>query len=161
MSVTRDRPLDKNNQNPGSLLGSNIPRHKDLRDLLVRFEEIGELERIQGADWNLEMAALSEMVSARNPGRSPALLFENITDYPSNYRVLSGAANSFKRLAIVLGFPEPNSEMDLVQSYRDRMKEEFQLIPPKEVEEGPILENIDRDDEVDLYKFQHPQISFG
>ena len=138
--------------------GTNIPRHKDLRDLIGRFEDVDELSRIQGADWNLEMAALSEMVCSRNPGKSPALLFENIKDYPENFRVLSGAANSFKRLAIVLGFPEPSSEMDLVQCYRDRMKEEFELIPPKKVGSGPVLENIDRDDEVDLYKFPIPLI---
>ena len=146
----------ENKKNP--LEGTNIPRHKDLRDLIGRFEDVDELSRIQGADWNLEMAALSEMVCSRNPGKSPALLFENIKDYPENFRVLSGAANSFKRLAIVLGFPEPSSEMDLVQCYRDRMKEEFELIPPKIVESGPVLENIDRDDEVNLYKFPIPLI---
>ena len=57
---------------------ANIDRHVDLRDLLERFKEIDELEIIEGADWNLELAALSEMVCARNPGRSPALLFKNI-----------------------------------------------------------------------------------
>jgi 4-hydroxy-3-polyprenylbenzoate decarboxylase len=138
--------------------GANITRHIDLRDLLERFEEIEELEVIEGADWNLEMAALGELVCARNPGRAPALLFKNIKDYPENYRVLSGAANSFKRLAIVLGFPEPETELDLVKSYRDRMKDEFELIPPEEVKTGPILENIDRDEDVDLYKFPIPFI---
>ncbi len=83
---------------------ANITRHVDLRDLLERFEEIGELEVIEGADWNLELATLAEVVCGRNPGRAPALLFKNIKDYPENFRILSGAANSFKRLAIVLGF---------------------------------------------------------
>jgi len=137
---------------------ANTTRHVDLRDLLGRFEEIGELEVIEGADWNLEMAALGELVCARNPGRAPALLFKNIKGYPENFRVLSGAANSLKRLAIVLGFPEPERELDLVQCYRDRMKEDFELIPPENVETGPILENIDRDHEVDLYKFPIPLI---
>ena len=149
---------NKFEQKTDAFEGTNIPRHKDLRDLIGRFEDVDELSRVQGADWNLEMAALSEMVCSRNPGKSPALLFENIKDYPENFRVLSGAANSFKRLAIVLGFPEPSSEMDLVQCYRDRMKEEFELIPPKKVGSGPVLENIDRDDEVDLYKFPIPLI---
>ncbi len=137
---------------------ANITRHVDLRDLLERFEEIGELEVIEGADWNLELATLAEVVCGRNPGRAPALLFKNIKDYPENFRILSGAANSFKRLAIVLGFPEPEKELDLVRSYRDRMKEEFELIPPEEINTGPILENIDRDEDVDLYKFPIPFI---
>ena len=62
----------------------NITRHVDLRDLLERFEEIGELEIVEGADWNLELAALGELVCARNPGRAPALLFKNIKDYPES-----------------------------------------------------------------------------
>ena len=137
---------------------TNVTRHIDLRDLLERFDEIGELEIVEGADWNLEMAALGELVCARNPGRAPALLFKNIKDYPENFRVLSGAANSFKRLAIVLGFQEPKTELDLVQSYRDRMKTDFKLIPPETVKTGPIMENIDRDEDVDLYKFPIPFI---
>ena len=40
----------------------NFNRHEDLRDLLARFEEIGELEVIEGADWNMEIAALGEVV---------------------------------------------------------------------------------------------------
>ena len=39
---------------------ANITRHVDLRDLLERFEEIGELEVIEGADWNLELATLQK-----------------------------------------------------------------------------------------------------
>ncbi len=37
-------------------------RHEDLRDLLVRIEEMGELRRLEGVSWNLEMGALSERV---------------------------------------------------------------------------------------------------
>ena len=67
----------------------NITRHVDLRDLLERFKEIGELEVIEGADWNLELAALAEMVCARNPGRAPALLFKNIKDFHQIHLMIS------------------------------------------------------------------------
>lgn len=133
-------------------------RHTDLRDLLVMFEEIGELEIVEGADWNLEVGALSEMVAAANPGRSPALLFDKVKDYPDGFRILSGAANSFRRLAMVLGLPEPHTEMDLVRSYRDRMTHDFRLIPPIEVSDGPILENVIEGDDVDLFKFPVPHV---
>ncbi|MBT5179181.1 MAG: UbiD family decarboxylase [Rhodospirillaceae bacterium] len=136
----------------------NFNRHEDLRDLLVRFQEIGELEVIEGADWNLEMAAVGELVTAHNPGRAPALLFDDIPGYPKGFRVLSGAANSYKRLAMVLGLPEPETAISFVQSYRDRMKTDFELIPPEEVKTGPIMENIQRDDEVDILKFPAPFI---
>lgn len=130
--------------------------YEDLRDLLVRFDEMGELERIDGADWNLEVGAVSETVAASKPGRSPALLFDNIPGYPTGYRILSGAANAYRRLALVLGLPEPKDEMDLVNAYRQHVKTGFEHLPPVEVKGGPILENVDRDDEVDLFKFPVP-----
>jgi len=34
-------------------------RHADLRDAIERFEAAGELLRIRGASWNLEMGTLA------------------------------------------------------------------------------------------------------
>lgn len=130
--------------------------YEGLRDLLEQFEEMGELEKVDGADWNLEISAVSETVAASKPGRAPALLFDNIPGYPAGFRILSGAANAFRRLALVLGLPDPEDENELVRAYRDHMRAGFKLIPPVEVPTGPILDNVDRDDEIDLYKFPIP-----
>ena len=70
-------------------------------------------------------------------------------------RLLSGATNSSKRLAITLGLPVPNNPLDVVRAYRDRMKT-HRPIPPKTVAKGPVLENVDRDDKVDVLKFPVP-----
>ena len=70
-------------------------------------------------------------------------------------RLLSGATNSSKRLAITLGLPVPNNPLDVVRAYRDRMKT-HRPIPPKTVRKGPVLENVDRDDQVDVLKFPVP-----
>ena len=130
--------------------------YEDLRDLIDSFERMGELARVAGADWNLEVGAVSETVAARAPGRAPALLFDGIPGYPEGFRILSGAANALRRLAVVLGLPEPRRELDLVESYRARMREGFQPIPPREVASGPVLENVQRGDAVDLFKFPVP-----
>lgn len=137
---------------------SNTWRHNDLRDLLVKFEELGELAAVDGADWDLEIGAVAEMVAQHNPGRSPAVLFDNIKGYPKGFRILSGAPNSFKRLATVLGLPIPSDEISLVKSYRDRMADDFKLIPPVYVETGPILENVLEGDDIDLWKFPVPKV---
>ncbi len=132
-------------------------RHEDLRDLLVHIDEMGELKRLQGVSWDLEMGALSEMVCQEaREGKSPVLLFDKVPGYSEGFRVLSGATNSTRRLAYTLGFPEPRGATDVVKAFRDRMRQEFALIPPVEVDQGPILENIDRDEDVDLYKFPVP-----
>lgn len=130
--------------------------YEDLRDLIDRFERMGELARVAGADWNLEVGAVSETVAARAPGRAPALLFDDLPGYPKGFRILSGAANALRRLAVVLGLPEPRRERDLVESYRARMREGFQPIPPREVASGPVLENVQRGDAIDVLKFPAP-----
>ena len=54
-----------------------------------------------------------------------------------------------------MGLPKPQHPLDVVRAYRDRMKH-FQLIPNVTVDSGPVLENVDSDDDVDLFKFPVP-----
>ena len=129
--------------------------HRDLRELLDRMDAAGELLRIPGVHWDLEMGTLIEEVYHKKVDNPPAIQFVDIPGFPEGWRTVSGLTNSSKRLAITLGFPVPDSPMDVVQCYRDRMKG-YAPIPPVAVQQGPILENIDRDDEVDLLKFPVP-----
>ena len=64
--------------------------HEDLRDLIGRIEAIGELKRIDGVDWDLELGAILEMIYHAEPDNPPALLFENIKDYGKGCRIASG-----------------------------------------------------------------------
>src|ERR1700722_7823489 len=130
--------------------------HRDLREFLERAESLGEVTRVKGASWDLELGALAEIVNHKK-SEAPALLFEDIAGYPHGFRVRSGAGNSSIRMALMLGFPMPRTAIDVVQAYRDRMKQHTP-IPPVTVKHGPILENIDRDEEVDLYKFPAPRV---
>ncbi len=129
--------------------------HTDLRDWLDRIERFGEVKHIDGVDWNLEVGAVAEMIYHNTPENPPCLLFDNIPGYPKGFRLISGMTNSPKRLAATLGFPEPDGPLDVVQNYRDRMKD-FEPIPSRYVNTGPILDNVDRDDDVDLFKFPVP-----
>ena len=129
--------------------------HVDLRDWIERVSSVGELMRISGVDWNLEMGAVAEMIYHARPENPPAILFENIPGYSADFRVLSGMTNSPLRLALTLGLPRPKHPLDVVRAYRDRMKQ-FQLIPNVFVDTGPVLENVDRDAAVDLLKFPVP-----
>ena len=78
-----------------------------------------------------------------------------IPGYPDDYKVLSGATNSAGRLAVTLGFSKPTGPQDVVKSYRDRLKT-LKLHDAAFVKKGPIQQNVDRDQEVDLYKFPVP-----
>ncbi len=135
--------------------GEHAEPHRDLREWLERVEAAGELTTLAGVDWNLEMGAVSEMVYRAAPENPPAILFEDIPGYPKGMRTLTGMTNSKVRLALTLGLPRPRTALDLVRAYRDRMKT-FGLIGATQVERGPVLENVDRDHEVDLLKFPVP-----
>jgi UbiD family decarboxylase len=129
--------------------------HQDLREFLDRTERAGELLRIAGVDWNLEMGALAEAVYHAKPEKAPAILFDGIPGYPRTMRAVCGLTNSSKRLALALGFPVPARPLDVVQAYRDRMKTHHP-IPPKIVADGPVLQNIDRDAAVNVLNFPVP-----
>src|SRR5215470_18419946 len=124
--------------------------HEDLRDLLR------EVKLIENADPHLEISALAETLTMRFPGEEPALLFDRIKGYPQGFRILSGASNSFRRLAHIYGLPTPEKKIDIVKSFKARAGKGPELIPPKVLPTGPVLENVQRDGEVDIFKFPIP-----
>ena len=52
--------------------------HQDLREFLSRIERAGELLRVPGAHWNLEMGTLAEAVNERT--NAPAVLFQDVVE---------------------------------------------------------------------------------
>jgi UbiD family decarboxylase len=57
----------------------------DLREFLDKVDAAGQLLRIDGVDWDLEMGGVAEIVS-HTRSESPAVLFDNIPGYPSRSR---------------------------------------------------------------------------
>lgn len=131
------------------------PSYNDLRDWLDIVESLGELKKIDGADWNLEMGTLAELVARESKGPMPAVLFDNIKDYPKGYRALFAQNASFKRMAFNLGLPLDLSGLDLVRAFRQKLAA-HQPIPHKVVKKGPVLENVLSGKDVNLLKFPVP-----
>src|SRR5215216_4051014 len=128
--------------------------HADLREFIARADSAGELLRVKGAAPELEVGTLAEIVSHARP-EPPAILFEDVPGYPKGMRLLSGATNSAKRLALTLGFPVPSHPLDVVRAYRDRMKA-HKPIAPRVVSKGAIQENILSGKDIDVLKFPAP-----
>lgn len=128
---------------------------KDLRAFIKKVEELGDCKIIQGADWDLEIGAITEiMLSASS---SPLLLFDSIKGYPTSYRVATNVATTSQRTALALGLPLEAKGMALVQAWRDRIRGEMKLIPPVQVGSGPVKENIHLGNEVDVFEFPAPK----
>ncbi len=122
-----------------------------LRTFLKKCEEHGEVKVVKGADWNLEIGALTESVSEliKEP---PALLFDEIKDYPEGFRVLSIPTASRVRMALALGLPTDTPKMEIVRHAAVKMRNAAPM-PPREVPTGPVMQNIMRDNEIDLSRF--------
>lgn len=131
--------------------------YKDLRGFLSKVEEFGELKKIDGMDWNIEMGGITEVLYRERAEKSPALLFDRIKDYPEGYRCLYGMLNSPRRFALAMGIDLPPQWglMDLLKIYREKMKA-MKLIPPRTIQKGPVLENVLERDEIDLFRFPSP-----
>src|SRR3972149_11776170 len=129
---------------------------RDLRDYLKHVEEMGELKVIPGAHWDLEIGRLAELLFYRDT--SPAALFDEIPGHPKGFRVLVNGIgfSKSKRLGLCLGIPSQEQAMDLVKTWRKRVRE-LKSLEPRLVSDGPILENVEEGNEVDLLKFPVPK----
>ncbi|MDP2720089.1 MAG: UbiD family decarboxylase [Dehalococcoidia bacterium] len=124
----------------------------DLRLFIDKLEKLEELVLVKGADWNLEIGTLTELF---DENQDKALLFDEIKGYPRGFRVLTNAIATPKRLAATFGFPDDISKIELVRRLKTFFLE-LKPIPPVHVKSGPVMENIFRDEEVDLLKFPTP-----
>ncbi len=129
---------------------------RDLRTWIRRVDEMGELLRLEGADWNLEIGCIEEVVSQK-AGKRPALLFDKIKDYPEGYRIVANVLGSLPRLCLSAGFPTDYKPVEFINAWRKKSKE-WKPIPPTYVKTGPVMENVITGDAIDLLKFPVPMV---
>lgn len=121
--------------------------NKDLRDWMSAIEAAGELHKISGANLEEDIGGIVDIVQ-RKMG-TPAVLFDDIPGFPKGHRVMANLLTSVPRINVALGLPPEASEMDLIQWWRDYMGR-APSIPPKEVNGGALLENVQEGAEVDI-----------
>ena len=88
----------------------------DLRLWIKQIRDLGELREVRGADWNLELGAISELNVKKDV--PPALLFDEIKGYPKGFRVLTCSTSSPARLSSILRLPVQKTHKGLVDALR-------------------------------------------
>jgi UbiD family decarboxylase len=129
----------------------------DLRAWLAEVKGFGELREVAGADWKLELGAISELNVKKEP--NPALLFDEIKGYPRGFRVLTCSTSSPGRLSSILRLGVEKNHHALVQKLRGKpaaWQAQAASYDPVAIERGPILENVRSGDAVDLEAFPSP-----
>jgi UbiD family decarboxylase len=127
----------------------------DLRTWLAEIDKLGELMHVRGADWNLELGAISELNVKKDA--PPALLFDEIKGYPKGFRVLTCSTSSPARLSSILRLPLQRTHRGLVETLRGKpthWQAAAARFPAAVVKNGPALEHVER--AVDVLKFPAP-----
>jgi 4-hydroxy-3-polyprenylbenzoate decarboxylase len=127
----------------------------DLRAWLTAIENAGELFRIDGADVDSEIGAITD-IAMEQIGR-PALLFDKVPGFAPGHRVLSNALTSRSRVAITLGLDPDLGKMDLVKACRGFSASVLQAIEPVVVSSGPVADRVLRKGEFNLLEYPAPK----
>jgi UbiD family decarboxylase len=129
----------------------------DLRLWLSEIEKLGELKAVRGADWNLELGAISELNVKKDA--PPALLFDEIKGYPKGYRVLTCSTSSPARLSSILRLGAERTHKGLVEKLRGKPAQwqaAAKDFPVVVVNSGSVLENSQTESKVDVLAFPSP-----
>lgn len=128
---------------------------RDLRSWIDEVEGLGELTLINGADWDVEIGAITELGHHRGE-KSKAILFDQIKDYPKGYRVLTNTLNTVKRIATTLHMDTNYTRLEFVKDIK-RQITEVTYIKPEVVKDGPVMENVFESKDIDMWKFPTPK----
>jgi UbiD family decarboxylase len=133
--------------------------YRDLREWLKQVDDFGELKTVEGANWDLEIGAITEM-ARKEAKTAPCIVFDSIKDYPKGHRLAVGLLNSIKRVALTTDMPLDLPPMEFVRMWRQRIKE-MKPIPPNVVKDGAFMENVWEEKDVDLLSFPTPRYNVG
>ncbi|HVA09994.1 MAG TPA: UbiD family decarboxylase, partial [Acidimicrobiales bacterium] len=130
----------------------------DLRQWLDAIDELGQVRRLEGVHWDVEIGTVSEL-NYRSPDPA-ALIFDKIIGYPAGFRVLTGSVSNARRLGLTLSLGDDLDDEGLVASLRGRpsaWQEGARNFPPHQVDTAPVFQNGGSGKDVDLLKFPVPR----
>lgn len=136
----------------------NATAQNDLREFIAACERRGQVARVEGAHWDKEMGAVTEVLYRQKVEQAPMLVFDGIPGYPKGFRTAYGMFGSPYRLGTVLGIDAAISgdRMEMLQYFRKHIKRAYKQIEPAIVSDGPVLENVVRGDDVNVFAFPVP-----
>jgi UbiD family decarboxylase len=125
-----------------------------LREWLERVEAMGQLRVVHGANAEEEIGAATDVLQHHEG--APAVVFDQVPGYDPSFRVLVNALGAIDRIALTLGLPPGRSRTETSEGWRRRIKA-LEPLPPVEVDDGPVFENVRRGEDVDMTIFPAPK----
>ncbi len=125
----------------------------DLREWLMRAEQIGELKHVRDVERDPQIGRIAEML--HHTDESPAVLVDEVRGYPKGFRILLNANGNRKRLALTLGLPLDIGKLELMDTWEQKIAD-LKPLPVNTVSDGPVMENVLEGDAVDVNIFPTP-----
>ncbi|MFB6081307.1 MAG: UbiD family decarboxylase [Halanaeroarchaeum sp.] len=126
----------------------------DLRQFIDRLREHDQLTVLQGADWDLEIGGVSDLV--RREDLETAVLFDDIEGYDPGLRVLTNAFDTPLQASLALGYDPTTSLETAVRTHKERAPMTG-AVPPATVASGPVTETVRSGADIDLLSFPVPK----
>jgi 4-hydroxy-3-polyprenylbenzoate decarboxylase len=127
-----------------------------LREFIDKMDELGHVKRVEGADPNLEVGAITEFTFKKLKDRCPLILFDRLKDHPSGFRIAVHVVSTPRRMAYALGLDPEINKIEMVRQLKDKIKL-LQPVKPIEVSDGPVLENVLERDNINMKMFPAPK----
>lgn len=128
--------------------------YSDLRDWIEQVRALGEIRDVTGASWQEDIGHVSEML--HHTDDAPVALFDEIPGYPKGHRILVNANATRRRLALTLGLPLDIERRPLMDEFL-RLTEADRALPPTVLDDGPVFENVQTGNDIDVLGFPSPQ----
>jgi len=128
-------------------------RYKDLREWIEICQEKGEIREVKGAHWDLEIGAISALLHRK---KGLAALFDEIQGYPAGFRMLVNPLGNLNRFTFTAHMEGDIKLKDAGKAWL-RKTGNLKLIPPKFVDDGPVMENVITGDKVNMWMFPAPR----
>jgi UbiD family decarboxylase len=128
-------------------------RYRSLGEFIDAAAAIDEVKWVHGADLERDVGCLTEMAGELN---GPMLVFDQFAGYQPDFRVATNVyRNSRRRFALALGLPVDAHPIELVKLLRAQRQYQ-QPVPPQYVDDGPVLEHLIAERDVDAEQFPAP-----
>ncbi|MBI2853540.1 MAG: UbiD family decarboxylase [Chloroflexi bacterium] len=124
--------------------------YADLRQFIEQLDKAGELTRLDGVHWDGEAGAVCHE-------SSKAVLMDNFPGYPAGYRLLGNMLEkSLRRFCLATNWSTESRGNELTRAWKEHLGE-FKPVPPRWVDDGPIMENVLVGEDIDVLKFPVPK----
>lgn len=128
--------------------------YRDLREYITAADRLGELRVVNGADWDLEIGAITEV--AARATKPKVVLFDNIKGYPKGFRVLVNAVCSAATTGLAFGLDPTLTGLDMIKGWKQKLGS-YRPLKAIDVASGPVTENVEIGDRIDMLKFPTPR----